>query len=253
MMFFPPEYHTVLAQPDTTQQSTYQSARNRFLELHQKIYPSLRMQNLDLTVHKMAGGEIIQEQFTGYGQENIALTIQYLRTYSDAVAVERLMGREIEIAPENVEPRRHPTIELRLLPGHFVVELVVSPEAWWDQQNLMGKLTIDRHRQEFYTHLSKQNAACCLGFWQGVHLSDMHLKAVFFRRTRLLEEWLSTFEPGKDWFRLGRWYTPESQPLTEEHIYTEVIEQVRALYTIYDYLIWTGNNNFRNFYKPGRH
>lgn len=253
MMFFAPEYHTVLAQPDAAQHPTLQLARNRFFELHQKVYPSLRMQNLDLTVHKLAAGEVIQQRSVGHGQGGLAFVVQYLRTYSQAVAVERLMGREIEVAPENVETQLHPMIELRLLPDYVSVELLVSPDAWWDQQNLMGKLSIDRYRQDFYALLGKQNAACCLGFWQGVHLSDMHLKAAFFKRTRLLEEWLSTFEPGKDWFRLGRWYTPDSAPLTEEHIFTEIIEQIRALYAIYDYIIWTGNNNFRNFYKSGRH
>lgn len=252
MMFFTSEYHRVLAETDVLHHPAFQPAWNRLLDLHQKIYPSLRMQNLDLTVHKIAGGDVVQHQAGGHGQTGIALMIQYLRTYSQAVAVERLMGREIEAAPENVETHRHPLIELRLLPEHFVVELVVSPEAWYDQQNMMGKLSIDRYRHEFYDLLGKQNAACCLGFWQGMYLSDMHLKAVFFRRARLLDEWLSTFEPGKDWFRLGRWYTPESPPLEESHIYTEIIEQIRALYLVYDYIIWTGNNNFRNFYKAAQ-
>lgn len=252
MMFFTPEHHRVLAEADALYHPAFSSTRNRLLELHQKIYPALRMQNLDLTVHKSTGGDVIQQQAGGHGQTGLALAIRYLRTYSQAVAVERLMGREIEVAPENVEPHRHPLIELRLLPEHFVVELVIAPEAWYDQQNMMGKLSLDRYRHEFYELLEKQHAACCLGFWQGAHLSDMHLKAAFFRRTRLLDEWLSTFEPGKDWFRLGRWYTPESPPLAESHIYNEIIEQIRALYAVYDYIIWTGNNNFRNFYKAAR-
>ncbi len=249
MLFFAPEHHTVLAEAHFSNHPAFQSARNRLLDLHQKIYPALRMQNLDLTVHKIAGGDVIQQHSGGHGQTGVALVIQYLRTYSHAVAVERLMGREIEVAPENVETHRHPLIEVRLLPDHFVVELVISPEAWYDQHNMMGKLSIDRYRREFYELLGKQNPACCLGFWQGMYLSDMHLKAVFFQRTRLLDEWMSTFEPQKDWFRLGRWYTPDSPPLAETHIYTEIVEQVRALYTIYDYIIWTGNNNFHNFYK----
>ena len=50
------------------------------------------------------------------------------------------MGKESGAQTGDVDTYRHPVIELRLTPDQFAIELILSPYAWLDQQNLIGKL-----------------------------------------------------------------------------------------------------------------
>jgi hypothetical protein len=175
--------------------------------------------------------------------------VAYLRTKGEAVTVERLMGRE-EVANVNaIDAHRHPVIELRLSQDGLALELLLSPDAWWDQQNLLGKMTVARHRQDFYLMLRNFSSRYCMGFWNGTHLSEMHLTANQFQHPRIMEEWMSTFEPGADWWRLGIWYAYEDAALDESAIVQEMMKQIRLLYSVYDYIRWTSDNNYREFYS----
>lgn len=220
-------------------------------ELHEQIHAQFRMHNLHLRVFS-EGRAIVHPRSVATLTQGGGLAINYLRGLSEAEIVERLMGREEVGNGASVEARRHPVIEIRLTPEHFTVELLLSPDAWWDQQNMVGKLSIERHRDAIYKLLRNFPGDYRLGFWRGVHLSDMHIRGEMFRHRRVLDEWLSTFEPGKDWFRVGTWYELDDELLAPNQIRDEVIQQIKLLYPLYQDILWTGDNNFRTFYSAQR-
>lgn len=176
------------------------------------------------------------------------MSLQFMRAKSQALRVERLMGRD-ETTNNGIESRRHPVIEVRVTPEHLTIELILSPYAWWDQQNLVGKLTIDRHRQYLYSVLKNLDGECKIGYWRGIQLSEMHLKASQLYRQHIMDEWLDTFEPGKDWFRVGMWYEPEAEAISEDNVHNELLRQFKGLYTVYSEILWSSDNNFREFYS----
>jgi hypothetical protein len=241
--FSPDHYRAVEAAP--TDPDLVETAHNQLNELHLKLYAMLRMSNLELTVYRQPDDRFV----TNYSVSSIlpgnCLTLHYLRAYQQAAAVERMMGREDVFTPEDIQAQRHPVIELRLLPDYLTLEFVLSPQARLDQENFIGKLQNSRNRSAFYELLQKLATGYRLGFWQGAHMSDMHLTTTHFRRINLLAEWLATFEPGKDWLRLGMWYQPDDERLHTELIVNELVQQIRALYTIYQFVTWSSDNNYR--------
>lgn len=225
-------------------------AREQLQALHQAVYEQVRLNNLDLNLIHSESHTVQQNSVSDSNAKN-ALSVVYLRTRGQAVQVERLLGRE-EVANLNtIEARRHPVIEIRISPEHLAVELLLSPDAWWDQQNLMGKMTVGRYRLEFYSLLQTFDVHYCMGFWRGIHLSDMHLSAKHFRHPRIMDEWLSTFQPSADWLRLGIWYAWGDERL-QENAANEIAKQVKALFAVYQHILWTSDNNFREFYTNPR-
>lgn len=232
---------------DQQDKAAVQAAHQQLSALHQQIRAHLRSQSLDL--HLMVPeSKVVQFSSVSDRETEEVMTVAYTRTPSQAVTVERLMGREEVASVNTVDVRRHPAIELRLTREGFSIELILSPAAWWDQQNLVGKLTVDRHRQEFY-ELLQGCEEYTMGFWQGVHHSDLSLHSKFFPHARIMDEWLSTFQPAADWFRLGIWYELDAPELEEALVTEEMLKHLRMLHTIYQHLLWTSDNNFRDFYN----
>jgi hypothetical protein len=163
--------------------------------------------------------------------------------------VERLMGKEQIGHAGEIDTYRHPVIELRLTPEHFTIELLLSPAAWWDQQNFIGKLELPAHRVHLRAVMTGMERDFCSGFWQGVQLGDMHLTNAELLRGRILDEWMDTFADGQDWLRMGKWYDPSDPALDADHILGEVFTRINALYSLYTFLLWTSNNNFQAFYE----
>ena len=163
--------------------------------------------------------------------------------------VERLMGRDGSDMSANVDIYRHPVIELRITPENFAIELIMSPLAWWDQRNLIGKLSVDRHHETLRGFLQHIDGDYRFGFWDGTELSDMHLTSRQLLRGNILNEWMSTFADGQDWLRVGVWYEPEDPALSTENILNETVQRVVALYKLYNFMLWTSNNNFQSFYR----
>lgn len=221
----------------------------RFHHLHEQIYAQLRTLNMDLhTIYPRQ--QAIQTSSVSCSRAGGVLCAGYSRTRNQMIAVERLMGREEVASLDTVELHRHPVIEIRLSKEGLVLELVLSRDAWWDQENLMGKVAIVRHRQEFYTLLRNFERHFRMGFWQGTHLSEMHLTAPYFYHTSIMGEWLSTFQPGSDWFRVGIWYPIDSERVQDAVLTDEIMRQLRPLYDFYEFIRWTSDNSFRDFYQP---
>jgi len=224
------------------------SAYNKLYDLHECLAARIRNYDLDLHTHWQKSATISYRSAACSGESD-ALALPYFRSREQAQLVERLMGRETLERSGEAAPHRHPVIELRLTPEHFAIELILSPFAWWDQQNFIGKLQLPRHRQTFHGLLSTIDSDYRFGFWDGVHLSDMHLTARELRHGSVFEEWMHTFADGQDWLRIGKWYSPDANEISDANIVGEVFSQIRRLHSLYSFMLWTSNNNFHSFYE----
>lgn len=176
------------------------------------------------------------------------ISMPFLRSREQALLVERMMGRDGVSAPASVDWHHHPVIELRLTPENFAIELILPPSAWWDQRNLVGKLSVARHRETLRSLLARMDGDFRFGFWDGIHLSDLHLTSMQLVRSGALYELMNTFGDGQDWMRVGVWYEPEDERLTTGQITVEVVNRMAALYPLYNFFLWTSNNNFQSFH-----
>jgi hypothetical protein len=249
MAIFTQQEHEILHNlQGITSNAGLQHVYNKLYNLHEGLYSRIRNYDLDLHPHWQKSA-IISYRSAACTRENATLVLPYFRSHEQAQLVERLMGRESEEWSEDAAPYRHPVIELRLTPEHFAVELILSPYAWWDQQNFIGKLELARHRQTFHALLAQLDGDYRFGFWDGAHLSDMHLTAWELRHSTVFEEWMQTFADGQDWLRIGKWYAPEESQPNNDTILLELFDQVKNLNSLYTFLLWTSNNNFHSFYE----
>lgn len=251
MALFSQANHTAIEEASATDYNDKPEVKlslQKLEDLHNKVYAQLSNNSLDLFPSLIKKDQVVTFSSASTSTTRGMMSIQYMRPKTQAIRVERLMGRD-DTSSNGIETRRHPIIELRVTPPFLAVELILSPYAWWDQQNFVGKLTIKRHKQKFYQLLKKLDGNCCIGYWRGVQLNEMHIKVDQLYRQSIWDEWLDTFDPGKDWFRIGMWYEPEADAISEANIQNELVKQIKSLYTIYKEIVWSSDNNFREFYR----
>jgi len=250
--YFTQEDHAALRQPSSAAaRHDLQPVCDKLCELHATLHRRMRDRQWDLHPHWQKS-KLICTETAASTFECSNLVLPYARSKDQAELVERLMGRDGAELPATVDIRRHPVIELRLMPDHFAVELVMSPMSWWDQQNLIGKLAVSRHRSALHSLLQKIDGDFLFGFWGGSGLNEMHLSSRQLSRAVIFDEWMSTFAEGRDWLRFGVWYEPEDPALSVNNILSELLHRMSALYSIYTFALWTSNNNFQSFYKSAR-
>lgn len=201
------------------------------LSLHQSLYSRFRKYNITLQA-------VTSDESVTMIERNRVKTVVYLRNSTEAQAIEMMMGRN----KPKLELRHHPVIELRKHQDGAVLELVLPPQAWWDQQNLIGKLSVERHHREFYQLVGQLPSEFKVGFWEGTQLSDAHLTAGQLLHPQLFKQWWATFNCGQDWLRIGVWYDHTSQ-ITEE-----LAQYAHYLERIYQFIAWKSANDFRAFY-----
>jgi hypothetical protein len=248
MFYFDGDHAALAAGQATTGSDELQTIHAKLLDLHTALYPRMRNHGLDLHPRWQKTSIVSRESAAELDPvQSVVLT--YFRSREQAEMVERLMGKDRITAGCQVDTYRHPVIELRLTPDHFVVELILSPYAWWDQRNFIGKLERPNQRQAFRRLLRDLDDDYRFGFWNGVHLSDMHLTNGELQFGRVLDEWMDTFADGQDWLRVGKWYTPYNAALSTDNILSEVLRAIKSLHSIYQFMLWTSNNNFHAFYE----
>lgn len=213
-------------------------------QVHQALYPRIRSSRWALHAHPNKSARVSERSATNLYENPIA-TAAYYRSSDQAKLVERLMGMDDS---RGTETYRHPVIEVRLSDDHLAVELVVSPMAWWDQQNLIGKLALEPCRYEFLALLRNLDDEMRFGFWRGAHLSDMNVMAWHLLRGSIFDEWVSTFLDGRDYWRVGMWYGLDDNWDTRR-VVDETHRQISALYSLYEFIAWSGDNNYRTFYQ----
>lgn len=213
------------------------------LSLHEALRPRMRDRHLDLHAH---GTYIVSPTSAACATAFEGQTLHYFRSKEQAMLVERLMGRDSHNPQHQIEIHRHPTIEIRLTPMQIAIELIVAPAAWWDQRNLIGKLRIERHREAFRALLGKLERDYVIGFWSGTALADEHVTPRHLLHGSLLNEWMATFHDGQDCLRVGAWLEPD---ISGDDLLRESLARIETLYSLYEFIAWTSNNNFQAFYQ----
>lgn len=249
MLVFTQEDHDAVcdAQASDLQHAPHlRTVQEKMIQLYRAIHAQLRIRNMDLSTH---GNQPVRFHSVANPQPGGTLAFQWLRGEREAQQVERLMGRDAAYNLITTEIDHHPGIEVRLTPYHLVVELLVAPTAWWDQQNFKGKIGVPAQRREFHTLIQNLSDYYRHGFWRGLDLNEMHLMHDKFRHYKVLDEWLKTFEPRQDYFRVGIWYDVDDERLHDGALVNELVGQIQALYPLYRFLLWTGDNNYRAFYQ----
>jgi hypothetical protein len=242
--YFSQQDHDQLnAQPVTEALPSY----TKCLDLHRTLVRRVRELGWDLHPLWERPQVLCGSSVAGDGAAT-AVSMPFLRSREQAATVERMMGRDGVSAPASVDWRRHPVLEVRLMPEHLAVELVLPPSAWWDQRNLIGKLSIPRHRDTLRSLITRIDGEFRFGFWHGASLSDTSLPHRQILRANALLDLLGTFGDGQDWLRMGVWYAPEDARLGESTAATEIVTAMAALYPLYAFLLWTSNNNFQSFH-----
>lgn len=214
----------------------YMYSTNDVHSLHTNLFSIFRKQNLDFQAIKSS------RTVTTRRHQDV-MTFSYVRPLSEAIIVERKMGLETS---NSLDLRRHPVIELRAVTDGIILELVIAPEARCDQQNLVGKLSVERHRRYFRKMIARLHPDCRLGFWEGTHLDEMHLTANQLSYSTVFDQWMSTYADGQDWFRIGRWYPAED---IDEGFTSDIYRHAEMFYGFYNYIAWTGNNDYRAFHN----
>ncbi|MFN8373027.1 MAG: hypothetical protein U0694_09140 [Anaerolineae bacterium] len=223
--------------------SETQGIAEKLHNVHNQLYRQLRSYGINLHPN-FTQAISFQSISDPFAQDVVAL--RYFRGSGEAQAVERMMADGHEYEPTH---DCHPAIEIRVTPTHFAIELIIAPSAWWDQQNLVGKLTVERQRSDFYRLLRQMSCEVQLGFWQGTELSDMHLSTCDIYNPRILGEWMNTFAEGQDWVRAGVWYDLNDPALSDENLASEVFQRICELYKLYNFIVWTSDNDFRSVYR----
>lgn len=226
------------------------SAQEDMAALHAFLNDRIRMYDLDLHPQQSPCRCIINRTAAGTQYSDV-VTIAYMRSEDQSQLVEKLMGIEPEGETRSRALVRHPVIEVRLSADALAIELIVSPDAWWDQKNLIGKMELRRQRDYLRRMLRSMDEQYRFGFWEGTHLSDMHLSTWQLLQGNVLTEWLGTFADEQDWLRLGVWYDSASLDLRNPDVAHLVWQHVTELYQVYEFLLWTSNNNYHDFYERG--
>lgn len=205
--------------------------------LHQELFRRLRQLNVHLQA--ISPSHTVTDTVT-------VPTVTYLRLPAEAQAVEQL----IKLQPQTqINLRHHPVIELRLTEQWLTLELILNPEAWYDQRNWLGKLGIKRYRNEFYSMVSALDPSIRIGSWAGIHPADPYLTSAQLKHPRIFEAWISTFSDGRDWLRIGVWYPADPDTIgMVEGLYTHA----QSLYQLYQYMAWTGRNDFYRLFQKTR-
>ena len=251
MTYFTKNDHLALLSSEANRQGGEAGLQRVFMrmhDLHRALQPRLRKLNIDLHTNGGMMNEVTNNTSSCNNNTEV-MTLSYMRSRSQAKIVEGIMGRDELTTSGNIETHRHPVIELRLCPDGFVIEFLISPDAWYDQQNVVGKLTIYEQRLALYNILKNLSGDYRVGFWNGTHLDDMHLSTQQLPPAHVTSQWMDTFAAGRDWFRVGMWFDPESPELDSDNIVETVISHIRELYNLYEFVSWNSNNNYHKFYK----
>jgi hypothetical protein len=72
------------------------------------------------------------------------------------------------------------------------------------------------------------------------------------KNPRVWNDLMDTFDAGKDWFRIGMWHTQDLSELLITHSPEQWVHQINQLYVMYNDLIWSSNNSYRDFYHASR-
>ncbi|MBN1874009.1 MAG: hypothetical protein JXA33_07250 [Anaerolineae bacterium] len=223
-----------------------QRIRDKFLALHDILYPEMKREGLDLHPH-WHPPNIVSTWYIGRIEQIWFMKLRYLRSRAEVQVVEEKMGVPKLLDYSETQYTKHPMMDIRIDSEYLAVELLLTDKAWLDAQNFKSK--VEKHkteRQHLVRILQDLGHDYIFGRWPDTSKPDLIKTTADLANEERLLDWLSRFDPGYSWLRLGIWYTEyEDSRLTTGRIVEEVLYRFKQLYPVYQFLLWTPNNNFR--------
>lgn len=227
--------------------SEVEHVKEKFDVLFQMLRRNIRNHQWNLFSHWDRNAQILNHSVSG--QMPYGFSAPLLRSREQALLVERMMGRDGVGTTLTADIYRHPLIELRVTPDYVALEYILAPNAWLDQRNLIGKLTIARYREEFRQLVKKLDRNFIFGFWEGASLSQERVTCNELLKTSyFLHDWMSTFADGQDFMRVGAWYAHDDLLMDADTILKELTNKLSQLLMVYEFATWTSNNNYQRFH-----
>ena len=220
--------------------------RDKFVALHDVLFPEIERQGWDLHPHWHTPN-IVSSWKIGRVDRIWFMKLRYLRAGEKVKDLEKLMDVPAPLDYAETLYTKHPMLDVRIDEKFFTIELLVTEWAWWDAQNFKGKLASDAaERSRFLQMLTGLGQDFIFGGWPDTQDPRLVTTAADLADDARLEIWLRGFEPGVDWLRLGIWYSnPADFRLHSVRIAEEVLYRFSQLYPVYEFLLWTPRNNYR--------
>ena len=247
--FFSPEDYAVF-ELEKASSSAYdgerQRIRDKFLALHDVLYPEIRQRGWDLHPHWHAPN-IVSTWYIGRIQKIQFMKLRYLRSKDDVSKVEQMMGLPRPLDYAETQYVKHPMLDIRIDSRYLAVELLVTDQAWWDAQNFKRKVVRQASaRRELINLLHELGSDYIFGGWPDTKDPELITTAADLAHEDQLLAWLSGFEPGYDWLRVGVWYSDSTdRRLTKKRFAGEIIACFARLHPLYEFLLWRADNDFR--------
>jgi hypothetical protein len=248
--FFSPDDYGVFCE-ECVASSRYDRERRRvrdkFLALHALLYPEIQRRGWNLHPHWHAPN-IVSTWYIGRVEQIRFMKLRYLRSGDDVKALEGLMGVPAPLDHTETQYTKHPMIDVRIDDSFIAVELLLTQWAWWDAQNFKRKIVgYAAERERFIQLLRELGHDYIFGGWPDTQKPDLVTTAADLADDDRLLDWLAAFEPGADWLRLGIWYRdPADLRLHAGRIPAELLYRFAQLYPVYQFLLWSPRNNYRN-------
>jgi hypothetical protein len=247
--YFSAEDHAVFGQEKTWSSDfdgERQGIRDKFLALHDVLYPEVKRHGWDLHPH-WHPPNIVSTWFIGRIQDIGFMKLRYLRSKDQVRQVEQMMGIPKPLDRSETQYTKHPMIDVRIDRRYLAVELLLTEQAWWDAQNFRRKLLQHAgERVRFVDLLQGLGNDFIFGGWPDSREPELITTAGDLAQEDSLVAWVASFEPGYDWLRLGIWYGNQGDfRLTTKRIADEVMGRFAQLYPVYEFLLWTPDNDFR--------
>lgn len=247
--FFTQEDHATFTENKVTS-SRYDKERckirDKFLALHDALYPEMRRIGLALYPH-WHSPNIVSTWYVGRIEQIWFMKLRYLRSRSEVQAIEEMMGVPKLLDYSETQYTKHPMIDIRIDSDYLAIELLVTDKAWLDAQNFKKKVEQHKAERQHLIHLLRNlGHDYIFGGWPDTSKPELIKTAADLANEERLLAWVSQFDPGYNWLRLGIWYTDyEDFRLTTGRIVEEVLYRFKQLYPVYQFLLWTPDNNFR--------
>lgn len=243
------EYDHAVFRADKASSSRFdgdrQQIRDKFLALHDVLYPEIKRRGWDLHPH-WHSPNIVSSWYIGRTQRIQFMKLRYLRSKDQVRKVEQMMGIPRPLDRSETQYTKHPMLDIHLSSRYLAIELLLTHQGWWDAQNFKRK--VEQHEQERRTFVELMEGLghdYILGGWPDTNEPQL-IRTTKAQTEDALLEWLSKFEPGHNWLRLGVWYDdPEDLRLTRERIADEIITRFAQLYPIYEFILWRSDNDYR--------
>ncbi len=218
--------------------------RDRLAELHDEIYPEMRMRRWDLHPHWVPRYLISTARLE---PPHTRIDFLLLR-YGKAETVVRLMKKEL--GEDFSHPYSTVLMAVRLDEHGLAVEMLLTHKAWADAENFKNKLLQGppekRHLRQLLAELGSDFA---LSIESPTHQELVRVRCSRLVNLGVLDATMEKFNPHAHQLRVGIRYAPDDPRLDAEVLPGQVLLRFGQLYLLYQFFSWSPRNDFLSSHR----